>query len=29
VIPVGVVISQALEDFDGEHGLIKAMIRKF
>lgn len=25
----GTVIGQALEDFDGEHGLIKAMIRKW
>ena len=25
----GSVIAQALEDFDGEHGIIKAMIRKF
>ena len=25
----GAVIAQALEDFDGEQGLIKAMIRKF
>lgn len=26
---VGTVIAQALEDFDGERGLVKAMIRKF
>ena len=26
---IGIVIGQALEDFDGEHGLIKAMIRKW
>jgi hypothetical protein len=25
----GTVIAQALEDFDGEQGLVKAMIRKF
>jgi hypothetical protein len=25
----GTVIAQALEDFDGERGIIKAMLRKF